>query len=228
MTVLRTELIEQGKRTRSALLAAAAEEFGAHGYAAASLSAIGARAGKDKTALRHHFATKADLAVAVDDHQYAVWAPMVDAVTETGARGLPAVLALLSDAIDDSVAKPFARAVIRLRVGDLPAEVTLSEPAFSWFGTIESRMMQAREDGDLPDSVDPVAAARVLIDSSFGVHQLHFEPLDSTAAAQRFADHWRHILAGIGVRDPDGILESTRALRRLLREAPDHVDDELG
>jgi AcrR family transcriptional regulator len=214
--MLRTELIEQGKRTRAAILEAAAVEFGNSGYDAASLSDIGARAGKDKAALRHHFATKADLAVGVDDHQYSVWLPMVQAVERTGTRGLPALLALLSEAIDDSVTLPFARAVIRLRVDGHPPEVQLSPPLFSWMAIIEARVVEAVDDGEIPADSDPTSTARLLIDSSFGVHQLNAVPLDSASAAERFANHWRHILIGVGARDPDGVLAAARATREKL------------
>lgn len=49
---------------RRQMLEAATEEFGAHGYAAASLPAIAARVGVTKTLLHQYFGTKEDLYVA--------------------------------------------------------------------------------------------------------------------------------------------------------------------
>ncbi|MFJ6939836.1 TetR/AcrR family transcriptional regulator [Streptomyces sp. NPDC101132] len=46
------------------ILAAATQEFGTHGYAAASLAAIAARVGVTKTLLHQYFGTKEDLYVA--------------------------------------------------------------------------------------------------------------------------------------------------------------------
>jgi hypothetical protein len=155
---------------------------------------------------------------------------MVCAVADSGARGLPAVLALMSDAIDDSVATPFARAVIRLRVGTLPADVTLSIPVFSWFDVIVNRMVQAQEDGDLPHSADPRTTARLLIDTSFGVHQLNFSPTDSATASDQFSHLWQHILLGVGVADPDSVLAAAASVRESIRplnelgEPAHHVD----
>ena len=57
--------LAQGEETRTALLTAARELFGADGYAATSLDGIAARAGVTKGALYHHFRGKADLFQAV-------------------------------------------------------------------------------------------------------------------------------------------------------------------
>lgn len=57
--------LAQGEETRTALLAAARELFGADGYAPTSLDEIAARAGVTKGALYHHFRGKADVFQAV-------------------------------------------------------------------------------------------------------------------------------------------------------------------
>lgn len=49
---------------REQILAAASEEFGEHGYDAATTRGIAARAGVDPALLHHHFGTKADLFAA--------------------------------------------------------------------------------------------------------------------------------------------------------------------
>jgi len=53
-----------GASTRSAILRAAAEEFGERGYEAASLRAIARRAGVDSALVHHYFDGKADLFAA--------------------------------------------------------------------------------------------------------------------------------------------------------------------
>lgn len=47
--------------TRAGILAAAADEFAEHGYDAATMRGIAARAGVDAALLHHYFGTKADL-----------------------------------------------------------------------------------------------------------------------------------------------------------------------
>lgn len=66
---------------REAILAAATAEFETHGYDAATVRAIAARAGVDPALVHHHFGTKADLFGAV------VNAPM------RPDKDLPAILA---------------------------------------------------------------------------------------------------------------------------------------
>jgi AcrR family transcriptional regulator len=57
--------VAQGEATRAALLAAARQLFGEHGYAATSLEDVVTRAGVTKGALYHHFPGKVDLFQAV-------------------------------------------------------------------------------------------------------------------------------------------------------------------
>lgn len=53
-----------GSDARDRILAAAADEFGAHGYDAATVRAIATRAGVDAALVHHYFGTKADLLAA--------------------------------------------------------------------------------------------------------------------------------------------------------------------
>ncbi|MFZ3560635.1 ScbR family autoregulator-binding transcription factor [Streptomyces sp. BH055] len=58
---------ERALRTRTALIASAAEGFAHEGFAVASLTDISRRAGVSNGALHFHFASKADLAAAVEE-----------------------------------------------------------------------------------------------------------------------------------------------------------------
>ncbi|MFD6179661.1 TetR/AcrR family transcriptional regulator [Streptomyces goshikiensis] len=75
-------------RREEQILAAATEEFGAHGYAAASLPAVAARVGVTKTLLHQYFGAKQDLYLAcltpVGDRLVAV---IREAVAEGAAAG---------------------------------------------------------------------------------------------------------------------------------------------
>ncbi|WP_392894934.1 TetR/AcrR family transcriptional regulator [Streptomyces sp. LN699] len=79
------------------ILAAATEEFGAHGYAGASLAAVAARVGVTKTLLHQYFGTKQDLHLAcllpVGDRLVAA---MREAVAEDGATAPGTPLRVLS------------------------------------------------------------------------------------------------------------------------------------
>ncbi|MGW6834671.1 TetR/AcrR family transcriptional regulator [Streptomyces sp. NPDC054949] len=68
------------------ILAAATEEFGAHGYAGACLAAVAARVGVTKTLLHQYFGTKQDLHLAcLDPVGDRLVAAMREAVAEDGA-----------------------------------------------------------------------------------------------------------------------------------------------
>lgn len=68
------------EETRQKILAAAFEEFHLHGFRAASLDTIAARAGVTKGALYHHFPEKAALGYAVVEDVVRV--PLLDAYLE--------------------------------------------------------------------------------------------------------------------------------------------------
>lgn len=85
--------------TRRALVAAAVEIFGEHGYDA-PLSAVAKRAGVGQGSLYRHFPDRADLALAVFDHDVTA----LEALLERPDVGLGQALELITDQIVASVA----------------------------------------------------------------------------------------------------------------------------
>lgn len=88
---------ERALRTRTALIASAAEGFAREGFAVASLTDISRRAGVSNGALHFHFANKADLAAAVEE-EAARRLTLLTRGTE-GEEGEPEVTAL-QDLVD--------------------------------------------------------------------------------------------------------------------------------
>ena len=86
------------QETREALIAAALDEFGAHGLDAPSLDAICARAGYTRGAFYVHFRDRDDLMVAVVEHAIATF---LDAVIATGdeAHDLTRTIGRFAEAI---------------------------------------------------------------------------------------------------------------------------------
>jgi AcrR family transcriptional regulator len=203
----RAELVAQGQRTRMTILRAAASEFSTRGYEASSLSDIAAVFGKPKTALRHHFASKGELAIAVLDHQYAVWDRMIVSLRSSGQRGLPAALALLGAAIVDSLDEPYALATVHLLLNRPTVDVAVPSPNFSWFGVVESLIIEAQADGDLPEAVDTTATTRLIIDATFGAHQLQFKYMSQNGADRDFDALWENLLRGFGVVDARSVID---------------------
>lgn len=202
----RVELVAQGKQTRATIVHAAATEFASKGYPASSLSDIAAVFRKPKTALRHHFGSKGELAIAVLEHQFAVWVVMVDEAKASGRRGLTGALSLLSEAIIDSLDNPYPGATIQLLLNSSQVDVPLPRPPFSWMGLIEEYVREAQADGELPDVADVFAVARMLVDSTFGIHQLHYRKMTAAGLQEHFTALWAHLLQGLGAKDPDGVV----------------------
>jgi TetR/AcrR family transcriptional regulator, transcriptional repressor of aconitase len=210
----RDELIEQGRRTRSAIMDAAAAEFARRDYDATSLAEIAAVLGKPKAALRHHFATKSQLATAVIEAQFALWDADVRAIAALGERGLAPLFALLSLAIDESARSPYTTAVMRLVLGQ-PSEPVLPERLpFRWPAVVLGYLQQASDDGELPADSSPRDAYALFIDTSVGIYR---SPSSRRpASTEGYEPLWRRLLRGLGIADADGLLARSRALRALV------------
>lgn len=104
---------ERRAETRGALLAAARELFGDHGYAAIGTEQIVRAAGVTRGALYHHFADKADLFAAVlDDVEADVGTRMMAAVAGLPPEDTRALLLAGADAFLDACREPRIRQII--------------------------------------------------------------------------------------------------------------------
>ncbi len=100
--------------TRRTLLVAAADQFYAAGYNAASLTEIVSNAGVTKGALYFHFPHKRALADAVIAEMNVTWAAMVAEITGRGLDPLSALLAESDQVVWNLVNDPFVRGGTRL------------------------------------------------------------------------------------------------------------------
>ncbi len=110
---------EKGRATREALIAAARELFGSHGYDGTSIEAILEGAGVARGALYHHFATKADLFDAVLDRETAGLAE----ASARAARSAGEPLESLRAGCDAFLRQALDPAVQRIALIDPPAVV---------------------------------------------------------------------------------------------------------
>jgi AcrR family transcriptional regulator len=215
-----TDRVEQGRRTRSLFVDAAAFEFARRDYEATSLADIAAILEKPKAALRYHFATKAQLARAVIETQYETWTDLVRALDASNARGLSALLALLAGAIEESARSPYTQAVIRLLLGDHSEDLRPESFPFSWPGIIRARIDEARDLAELPANADTDAVYQLIVDASFGIYQSPSRNVDLSEPEASFGPLWRLILEGVGVADVASILDGARAVRASLDYSP--------
>lgn len=111
--------VEKGRATRDALVAAARDLFGQHGYDATSIEAILTAAGVARGALYHHFSTKAELFDAVLDRETAT---LADAAAQA-ARPVRDPLESLRAGCDTYLRQALDPAVQRIVLIDPPAVV---------------------------------------------------------------------------------------------------------
>ncbi|MGQ4490230.1 TetR/AcrR family transcriptional regulator [Streptomyces sp. 372A] len=157
--------------TRQALISAAAEVFGADGYAMATLPVISGRAGVSSGALHFHFPNKDALAAAVESAA----AESALALTEESARtakggrlqGLVAAVGRLMDAVTDD---PVVRAGFRL--GGDPSRKSEAKLHEWWYEWVRDALVQARANGELAEDVSAEEAAVVIVAATLGLETL--------------------------------------------------------
>jgi AcrR family transcriptional regulator len=151
----------KSQRTRKAILDAAEELFSAQGYEAASLDAIGERAGIQGTAILYHFPSKRTLYEATLDR---IFSPLLVQLNEVLA-GADAVGARLESAVEAIVyyasEHPNAPRLL-LREATSPGgdarEIIEAKAAANTAGIIAAFASQSEEHG-----VDPVMIANIIV-----------------------------------------------------------------
>ncbi|MFJ3214139.1 ScbR family autoregulator-binding transcription factor [Streptomyces flaveolus] len=192
---------ERSVRTRRALVLAAAEVFAADGYALASLTAISRRAGVSSGALHFHFASKDDLARAVEEDA----ARSVRELAEPGADAAVPALQSLVDATSALLAAvahdPVVRAGFRLSAD--PSRKNGAGLLGWWHGRVRQFVLRAQRAGQLAGDISPDAATTVIAAATAG-----FEALGAADAAwlsgERLEEFWSLLLPPLAApRGPD-------------------------
>ncbi|GHF78790.1 ScbR family autoregulator-binding transcription factor [Streptomyces filamentosus] len=147
-------------RTRNAVLTAAAEVFARRGYEAANIAEILTQAQVTKGALYFHFASKEELARGVLEHAVTgtVDHPVkVQALVDTGL--------LLSRRLPN---EPILRGAARL-AADQGAGAFFGGPWPMWTDLTARQLAEAKEAGEIYESVDPMGTAEVLVGAFTGM-----------------------------------------------------------
>ncbi|WP_262064536.1 ScbR family autoregulator-binding transcription factor [Streptomyces sp. STR69] len=162
---------ERAARTRQALVRAAAEVFAQDGFAIASINSISRRAGVSNGALHFHFASKQDLARAVEDAAAAV----VRTVAGPAREGGPEPLQRLIDAthalmgrLDQDV---LVRAGFELGSGS-PRRDGAVDLRGQWQDWVEEVLKDAEREGVLAEGVSAADAAVTVVAATVGFEQL--------------------------------------------------------
>ncbi|MDA3649145.1 TetR/AcrR family transcriptional regulator [Saccharopolyspora indica] len=174
--------------TRRAILTAAATEFDLVGYEAAALNAILRRSGTTKGAFYFHFSSKAAVAEALVADYVAGLAELRRDWLEGGRDPLSTAVGLTIE-----VARRLERDVV-LRAGLLLACRRVGAVSDGWDGLIDRLLHESAEADQLRPGADPAAVARVAYAALVGAHTVG---PDFTGLAERVAETWRVVLAGV-------------------------------
>ncbi|GAB18878.1 putative TetR family transcriptional regulator [Gordonia effusa NBRC 100432] len=146
--------------TRTALMRAAADAIEATGYDAASVASIIDRADVTKGALYHHFPSKAALARALVDDQFA---PVLTRPTVDG-EPLLHIAEVTLNAVQALVGEPEFRAAFGLVVDRPRPEVgDITWPLSEWRRVLAELFASAGEQGDLVADADPAVEAALVV-----------------------------------------------------------------
>jgi AcrR family transcriptional regulator len=129
---------------RSAILEAAAREFGEHGYEGASLNHLLAAAGVSKGAAYYYFEDKADLFAEAARAAIGLLLDVVPDPSSIPADGFwPSISRLYRESMERTRAHPWAVAMARAiwrSIGDVRAAKAV-EPVFAWARDLLARLV---------------------------------------------------------------------------------------
>ncbi len=212
---------DQSDRTKLLVIAAAAEEFDANGYAGGSIGGIAARLDMTKGAVAYHFASKASLAAAIIDEEVKQMRQMVDDIDGRGLRGVNALVAAVRSIIARADTDVVFRAAYRLNREHSAIDTHLRRPHLLWIGHMERFLDQAKADGEVHSDLDVAHAARAVAAMFLGEYQLSRELDRLGKNSDDMASAWTYLLASFTV-DPRQIRALVDAYDLRTTEARAH------
>lgn len=195
--------VDQKSARRDAIIAAAAVQFGQHGFEATTFGRIAEELGQPRSWIGYHlFPSKESLASAVVEAQRARWEGLFERVGAV-PEGLPRLLTALLDAADEARSSAVTVAAVRL-LREAPAlSLTLPSLATSWRDfAIRQVRFEAEEQGARV-SVDPAVFATQLLAASFGVFETNRPVWPSIDVFETLAGLWTVLLSGAGFEIPE-------------------------
>lgn len=185
---------ERAIRTRRTIVEAAGAVFDEHGYAASTIAMVLERADVTKGALYFHFPSKESLAQAVLDEQLSLGAvpphpcklqEIVDITFVFGQR-------LRTNAL--------LKGSVRLTVDQCaPPNVDHTGPFRQWSEHLVAMLQEARRQGELLPTVEPVDTADLLVGAFAGVQLMSRALHGREDLGHRISVMWAHMLPSIAV-----------------------------
>lgn len=194
---------ERARRTRRAILLAAAECFAEVGYAAATTSEIAARAGVTKGALAFHFPAKAAIAAAIVEECYERWPSLVAEALPEHDRVLDLMGTVFAQIAVQIREDPIVRATVRLQAERSQIAEPIRMPYVDWIATSTGLFHTAAERGELRPGADPAALARASIAGFQGVQHVSGLLNGHADVADRVAEWWAVMRTGLAAGPGD-------------------------
>jgi AcrR family transcriptional regulator len=192
---------EKAEETRRRIVRAAAELFAAHGYTATSLSAVIAAARSTKGGFYFHFASKADLGLAVVEDGRAQFTAEVLAASGEYPRASDELVAIVRAIAALSMAKPGAPGLGRLCM-ELREEPQVAAGDLDlygiWVDLVDGLLARSQREGDLDPSADTREGARYAVGAYIGVESLSGE--NHEEFLERIDEHLILTLRALGLR----------------------------
>lgn len=206
-------MADRRNRTREVVILAAAYELADRGYYGTSYGRIAARAGVKRGLVQHYLRSKADIARTVAQRAFQDGVFMAQAAAGPQLRGVEAILRFTVGVASRFLHSPYARASARILEELAHDDIGLPTPFIGWMQRIEANIREAIKDGELPDSVDPVELAWLLVAAFHGVKSVTESLLDLDAFARRAGTIVAQLLAAHGARDAMATLATVRRSR---------------
>lgn len=178
-------------RTRRMILEAAAAVFDDLGYDRATIAEVLERAGVTKGALYFHFASKEQLALAVlREHVVDIAVePQKIKLQEFVDSGQVLAYRLRSD--------PIQRGAARLAVEQGSNHLDRKQSMISWTHFVEALFLEARERGEILESVDLRDAAELFVGAFAGLQLMSNAISNQADLGHRLAVFFQHTLPSI-------------------------------
>ncbi|MDQ8706878.1 ScbR family autoregulator-binding transcription factor [Streptomyces sp. LHD-70] len=194
---------QRSERTVERLVGAAAEEFAANGFAKATLADVSRSAGVTKGALFFHFATKDELAEAVQLRGQ----DLLETAVEERREAEPSCLQVLIDVTHHLNAllreDPFIRAGVRItreRTNGKPQPLDFYP---LWLGRLGRLLEHARRNGELGRSVADVSAHTLVTAAVSGLEALAWMGVGRSEAEKWLSHLWELVLPLLISEDSD-------------------------
>ncbi|MEU0118097.1 ScbR family autoregulator-binding transcription factor [Streptomyces bobili] len=163
---------ERAVRTYGQILQAAADLFAKTGFVNVTLVDIAEHAGVTKGAVYFHFMNKEALAVAVMDEYYVRLAAVAADVSRSYLSPLDAVAELIMRTTAVLRRDTVFQSAVRLQKELFLVDNQLPTPFVSFIDAVGEHLAEGKRRGQLPESTDPAALARVLVAAFYGAQHI--------------------------------------------------------